>query len=94
MGKGCSSSTRFTGVSDTLAVAHATATFGMGALWRSGEATPENVGRQVRPHFALALAGQGPLSPGCPQWLLCAVEELGGVRGRRAATRSRPGPGV
>ena len=72
---------RFTRVSDTLAVAHATATFTDGRRFtESGDATPENVGSQVRPHFArLALTRakarclRDALNIG-----LCAVEELGG----------------
>jgi hypothetical protein len=72
---------RFTRVSDTLAVAHATATFSDGRCFtEAGDATPENVGRQVRPHFArLALTRakarclRDALNIG-----LCAVEELGG----------------
>jgi hypothetical protein len=72
---------RFTRVSDTLAVAHATATFADGRRFtESGDATPENVGSQVRPHFArLALTRakarclRDALNIG-----LCAVEELGG----------------
>jgi hypothetical protein len=71
---------RFTRVSDTLAVAHATATFTDGRRFtESGDATPENVGSQVRPHFArLALTRakarclRDALNIG-----LCAVEELG-----------------
>jgi hypothetical protein len=44
---------RFSRVSETLAVAHATATFFDGRRFtESGDATPENVGPQVRPHFA------------------------------------------
>jgi hypothetical protein len=72
---------RFTQVSDTLAVAQATATFTDGRRFtESGEATPENVGSQVRPHFArLALTRakarclRDALNIG-----LCALEELGG----------------
>jgi hypothetical protein len=72
---------RFTRVSETLAVAHATATFADGRRFtESGDATPENVGSQVRPHFArLALTRakarclRDALNIG-----LCAVEELGG----------------
>jgi hypothetical protein len=72
---------RFTQVSDTLAVAHATATFTDGRRFtESGDATPENVGPRVRPHFArLALTRakarclRDALNIG-----LCAVEELGG----------------
>jgi hypothetical protein len=72
---------RFAQVSDTLAVAHATATFTDGRRFtESGDATPENVGSQVRPHFArLALTRakarclRDALNIG-----LCAVEELGG----------------
>jgi hypothetical protein len=72
---------RFTRVSDTLAVAHATATFVDGRRFtESGDATPENVGHQVRPHFArLALTRakarclRDALNIG-----LCTVEELGG----------------
>ena len=72
---------RFSRVSDTLAVAHATATFADGRRFtESGDATPENVGSQVRPHFArLALTRakarclRDALNIG-----LCAVEELGG----------------
>jgi hypothetical protein len=72
---------RFTRVSDTLAVAHATATFTDGRRFtESGDATPENVDSQVRPHFArLALTRakarclRDALNIG-----LCAVEELGG----------------
>jgi hypothetical protein len=72
---------RFTRVSDTLAVAHATATFSDGRRFtEAGDATPENVGHQVRPHFArLALTRakarclRDALNIG-----LCAVEELGG----------------
>jgi hypothetical protein len=72
---------RFTRVSDTLAVAHATATFRDGRRFtEAGDATPENVGHQVRPHFArLALTRakarclRDALNIG-----LCAVEELGG----------------
>jgi hypothetical protein len=72
---------RFTRVSDTLAVAHATATFRDGRRFtEAGDATPENVGSQVRPHFArLALTRakarclRDALNIG-----LCAVEELGG----------------
>ena len=71
---------RFTEVSDTLAVAQATATFTDGRRFtESGEATPENVGSKVRPHFArLALTRakarclRDALNIG-----LCAVEELG-----------------
>jgi len=63
-----------------LAVAHATATFADGRRFtESGDATPENVGAQVRPHFArLALTRakarclRDALNIG-----LCAVEELG-----------------
>jgi hypothetical protein len=72
---------RFARVSEALAVAHATATFTDGRRFtESGEATPENVGPQVRPHFArLALTRakarclRDALNIG-----LCAVEELGG----------------
>jgi hypothetical protein len=72
---------RFTRVSDTLAVAQATAIFTDGRRFtESGDATPENVGSQVRPHFArLALTRakarclRDALNIG-----LCAVEELGG----------------
>jgi hypothetical protein len=72
---------RFTEVSETLAVAQATATFMDGRRFtESGEATPENVGSKVRPHFArLALTRakarclRDALNIG-----LCAVEELGG----------------
>ena len=72
---------RFTRVSDTLAVAYATATFTDGRRFtESGDATPENVGSQVRPHFArLALTRakarclRDALNIG-----LCAVEEVGG----------------
>jgi hypothetical protein len=72
---------RFSRVSETLAVAHATATFTDGRRFtESGDATPENVGQQVRPHFArLALTRakarclRDALNIG-----LCAVEELGG----------------
>ena len=87
----------FTGVSDTLAVAHATATFRDGRRFsESGEATPENVGRQVRPHFArLALTrAKARCLRDALNIALCAVEELGGgTRGRRAAAPSGPGPG-
>jgi hypothetical protein len=72
---------RFTRVSDTLAVAQATAIFTDGRRFtESGDATPENVGSQVQPHFArLALTRakarclRDALNIG-----LCAVEELGG----------------
>jgi hypothetical protein len=71
---------RFSRVSDTLAVAHATAIFADGRRFtESGDATPENVGSLVRPHFArLALTRakarclRDALNIG-----LCAVEELG-----------------
>ena len=71
----------FTGVSDTLAVAHATATFRDGRRFsESGEATPENVGRQVRPHFArLALTrAKARCLRDALNVALCTVEELGG----------------
>jgi hypothetical protein len=71
----------FTGVSDTLAVAQATATFRDGRRFsESGEATPENVGRQVRPHFArLALTrAKARCLRDALNIALCAVEELGG----------------
>ena len=71
----------FTGVSDTLAVAHATATFRDGRRFsESGEATPENVGRQVRPHFArLALTrAKARCLRDALNIALCAVEEVGG----------------
>ena len=71
----------FTGVSDTLAVAHATATFRDGRRFsESGEATPENVGSQVRPHFArLALTrAKARCLRDALNIALCAVEELGG----------------
>jgi hypothetical protein len=71
----------FTGVSDTLAVAHATATFRDGRRFsESGEATPENVGHQVRPHFArLALTrAKARCLRDALNIALCAVEELGG----------------
>ena len=85
----------FTGVSDTLAVAHATATFRDGRRFsESGEATPENVGRQVRPLARLALTGPRPAVSGMPSILPCVRSRNWGVRGRRAAARSRPGPGV
>jgi hypothetical protein len=72
---------RFTQVSDALAVAYATATFTDGRHFtESGDATPENVGSRVRPHFArLALTRakarclRDALNIG-----LCAVEEVGG----------------
>jgi hypothetical protein len=70
----------FTGVSDTLAVAHATATFRDGRRFsESGEATPENVGRRVRPHFArLALTrAKARCLRDALNIALCAVEELG-----------------
>ena len=70
----------FTGVSDTLAVAHATATFRDGRRFsESGEATPENVGRRVRPHFArLALTrAKARCLREALNIALCAVEELG-----------------
>jgi len=72
---------RFTGVSDTLAVAQATATFTDGRRFtESGEATPENVGSQVRPHFArLALTrAKARCLRDALNIALCAVEELGG----------------
>ena len=70
---------RFTEVSETRAVAQATATFTDGRRFtESGEATPENVGSKVRPHFArLALTRakarclRDALNIG-----LCAVEEV------------------
>jgi hypothetical protein len=71
----------FTGVSDTLAVAHATATFRDGRRFsESGEATPENVGRRVRPHFArLALTrAKARCLRDALNIALCTVEELGG----------------
>jgi len=71
----------FTGVSDTLAVAQATATFRDGCRFtESGEATPENVGSQVRPHFArLALTrAKARCLRDALNIALCAVEELGG----------------
>jgi hypothetical protein len=72
---------RFRRVSETLAVAQATATFTDGRCFtESGDATPENVGPQVRPHFArlaltraMARCVRDALNIG-----LCAVEELGG----------------
>jgi hypothetical protein len=70
----------FTGVSDTLAVAQATATFRDGRRFsESGEATPENVGRRVRPHFArLALTrAKARCLRDALNIALCAVEELG-----------------
>ena len=77
-----------------LAVAQATATFTDGRRFaESGDATPENVGPQVRPHFArLALTRakarclRDALNIG-----LCVVEELGGdtVDDRRRHPPSR-----
>jgi hypothetical protein len=72
---------RFTEVSDTLAVAQATATFTDGRRFtESGEATPENVGSQVRPHFArLALTrAKARCLRDALNIALCAVEEGGG----------------
>ena len=72
---------RFSRVSDTLAVAHATATFTDGRRFtESGDATPENVGPQVRPHFArLALTrAKARCLRDALNISLCAVEELGG----------------
>ena len=72
---------RFTRVSDTRAVAQATATFTDGRRFtESGEATPENVGSQVRPHFArLALTrAKARCLRDALNIALCAVEELGG----------------
>ena len=71
---------RFTAVSDTLAVAQATATFTDGRRFtESGEATPENVGSKVRPHFArLALTrAKARCLRDALNISLCAVEELG-----------------
>src|SRR5205814_10363717 len=71
----------FAGVSDTLAVAQATATFRDGRRFsESGEATPENVGRRVRPHFArLALTrAKARCLRDALNIALCTVEELGG----------------
>ena len=70
----------FTGVSDTLAVAHATATFRDGRRFsESGEATPENVGRRAAALCPLgAHQGQGPLSPGCPQYCPMCGRGVGG----------------
>jgi hypothetical protein len=72
---------QFTQVSDTLAVAYATAIFTDGRRFtESGDATPENVGIQMRPHFARfaltrakARCLRDALNIG-----LCAVEEVGG----------------
>ena len=72
---------RFTRVSDTLAVAYATATFTDGRRFtESGDATPENVESQMQPHFARfaltrakARCLRDALNIG-----LCAVEEVGG----------------
>jgi hypothetical protein len=85
----------FTGVSDTLAVAQATATFRDGRRFtESGEATPENVGSQVRPHFArLALTrAKARCLRDALNIALCAVEELGGEPSDGALRRS-PGLG-
>ena len=85
----------FTGVSDTLAVAQATATFRDGRRFtESGEATPENVGRQVRPHFArLALTrAKARCLRDALNIALCAVEELGGEPAD-GALRRPPGLG-
>jgi hypothetical protein len=85
----------FTGVSDTLAVAQATATFTDGRRFtESGEATPDNVGRQVRPHFArLALTrAKARCLRDALNIALCAVEELGGEPADGVLRRpSRPG---
>jgi hypothetical protein len=87
----------FTGVSDTLAVAQATATFRDGRRFsESGEATPENVGRQVRPHFArLALTrAKARCLRDALNIALCAVEELGGESADGALRRPLdPGSG-
>ena len=85
----------FTGVSDTLAVAQATATFRDGRRFaESGEATPENVGSQVRPHFArLALTrAKARCLRDALNIALCAVEELGGEPSD-GALRHPPGLG-
>ena len=86
---------RFTGVSDMLAVAQATATFRDGRRFtESGEATPENVGSQVRPHFArVALTrAKARCLRDALNIALCAVEELGG-ESSDGALRRPPGLG-
>jgi hypothetical protein len=85
----------FTEVSDMLAVAQATATFRDGRRFsESGEATPENVGSQVRPHFArLALTrAKARCLRDALNIALCAVEELGGEPADGVLRRS-PGLG-
>jgi hypothetical protein len=85
----------FTGVSETLAVAQATATFRDGRRFtESGEATPENVGCRVRPHFArLALTrAKARCLRDALNIALCAVEELE-EEPADGALRHPPGPG-